>query len=277
MSKPYVRPSRFSSKGPSQGYSKMVNGSKKQAPIRASSPPEPENNHLEWLKGDRAIFWAWVYIRTASVDTLEIDFQELGPHEKPYETLVLARNPLDNKERLSIIQCWLKGIEERLSFGDAYKIMLQMRDEWFYIREHIKPVDWLRKNEEHTRWLWERLKKEDIFTDSIPHWFNPANSSERFLAINATIDFFMPHQTIEIGKVTKKKNAFTAREKRNYKNKTVYMGKKPACQVNIKITPDTKVILDKLVALEETTQSALIEWLIKNHWSESRASTEEKN
>lgn len=275
MPKNYIHSKRFPPKGPEQGYSNMINGSKNQALIHASSPPEPENNHLEWLKGERAIFWAWVYIRTASGDTLEIDFPELEPHEKPYEKLGLARNPLDSKERQLIIQCWFKGIEERLSFGDAYKIMLQMRNEWFYIKEHIKPVDWLRKNEEHTRWLWERLKKEDIFTDSLPYWFNPANSSERFLAINATIDFFMPHQTIEIGEITKKKNAFTVREKRNYKNKTVSIGKNPACQVNIKITPDTKVILDKLVALEETTQSALIEWLIKNHWSESRASTEE--
>lgn len=255
----------------------MVNGSKNREPLRPSSQPEPDNHRLEWIKDERAIFWVWVYIRTASCDMLEIQFPEQEPHEKPYEKLDFPGNPLDSNERRSVIQRWFKEIEKILSSGEADKIMLQMRDEWFYIKEHIKPVDWLRKSEEHTRWLWERLKKEDIFTGSIPYWFNPASSHERFLAINATIDFFMPHQTMDVGKFTKKKNAFTAREKRNYKNKTISMEKPPVCQVNIKITPDTKIILDTLVALKGTTQSEFIEWLIKEHWSESKASTDEIN
>ncbi|EAM9431536.1 TPA_asm: hypothetical protein G0G78_27160 [Salmonella enterica] len=217
-----------------------------------------------WINGDRAVFWTWAYIRTATYDILELERPLNERFEKPYDKLSVSGNAVNTIERLSIIQTWYSEMKQKLGPLYTDKIMMQIRDEWLYIKNNIKTVDWLRKNDEHTLWLWNHLKKEAIFADSIPFWFSPADAHERFLAINATIDFFTPAQTTDVGEITKKKNNFTAKQKRNYRTRTMDSKKRPVCQISVKIAPDAKLLLDKMVRDVGTTQSKMIESLIRD-------------
>ncbi|WP_449554797.1 hypothetical protein [Lelliottia amnigena] len=246
-------------------------GSIEKRPKRESFQNDSEVNLLDWVNGERSIFWAWVYIYSATCDILEIEYPGLEPHDRPYKALALNGNPVNSEERLSFLRCWFREIEKRVSFSSAYKIMLMMRTEWLYIKNNIKSVDWIRKTDEHTRWLWECLKKDELFTGSFLFWFNPANPKERLLAINATIDFFMPNQILDVPKFTRLKNKFIDREKRNYTARTSLKAKK-TCQVSVNLTPDVKAILDKLVKSGGKTQSATIEWLIRERWATSSLS-----
>lgn len=221
-------------------------GKETKRPKRQSFQDDSEVDLLEWIKGDRAIFWAWVYINRATCDVLEMDYPGLEPHHRPYKDFALHENPVTSEERLSLLRCWFRETEKRINFSSAYKIMLTMRSEWLYIKNHINSADWIKKTEENTRWLWERLKKDELFSKSIPFWFNPANARERYLAINASLDFFSPEQLMDLPEFTRRKNRFTAREKINYRAKTSTNTKK-VCQVSVNLPPDAKVILDKLV------------------------------
>ncbi|MGA4583494.1 hypothetical protein ACK6TD_17110 [Enterobacter hormaechei] len=225
-----------------------------------------EVNFLDWIKGERAIFWAWVYVSCATCDILDIEFPGLELDGRPYKALSLHGNPVTSEERLSLILRWFREIEKRLDFSSAYKVMLLMRTEWLYIQGNINPVNWIRKTDVHTRWLWGRLKKDELFTDGFLSWFNPANPSERLLAINAAIDFFTPSQTLDVQKFTRLKNNFVSREKRNYNAHTAFKAKK-TCQVSVDLSPDAKIMLDKLVKSGGKTQSATIEWLIRDRWT----------
>ncbi|MCW5004390.1 hypothetical protein M7963_23170 [Enterobacter roggenkampii] len=238
---------------------------------RQSFQDDSEADLLEWIKDERAIFWAWVFINRATCDVLETDYPELEPHHRPYEFFALHENPVTSEERLSLLRCWFRETEKCVSFSSAYKIMLMMRKEWLYIKNNINSADWLKKTEVHTRWLWDRLKKDDLFSRSIPFWFNPSNARERYLAINATLDFFNPEQAMNIPEFTQLKNKFTKRESRNYTAKTSTNTKK-ICQVSVNLSPDAKVILDKLVVAGGKTQSATIEWLIRDRWATSNLS-----
>lgn len=246
-------------------------GKNTKGPKRQSFQDDSEVDLLEWVKGERAIFWAWVYINHATCDILETDYPGLESHHRPYKDFALHENPVTSEERLSLLRCWFRETEKRIKFSTAYKIMLTMRSEWLYIQNHITSADWIKKTEENTRWLWERLKKDELFSGSIPFWFNPANARERYLAINATLDFFSPEQLMDLPEFTRRKNRFTAREKRNYTAKTSTNTKK-VCQVSVNLPPDAKVILDKLVVAGGKTQSATIEWLIRDRWATSNLS-----
>ncbi|GJK63313.1 TPA: hypothetical protein MD887_005600 [Klebsiella oxytoca] len=244
----------------------FISGKTTEPLKRESFQDNSEVNLLDWIKGERAIFFAWVYVKCATCDILGIKFPELGLDGSPYKTLSLPENPVTSKERLSIIQRWFCEIEKSVDFRSACEIMLQMRTEWLYIQENINPVNWIRKTDVHTRWLWGRLKKDELFTDGFLSWFNPANPSERLLAINAAIDFFTPSQTLDVQKFTRLKNNFVSREKRNYNAHTAFKAKK-TCQVSVDLSPDAKIMLDKLVKSGGKTQSATIEWLIRDRWT----------
>ncbi|EEJ5471640.1 hypothetical protein AU693_004721 [Salmonella enterica subsp. diarizonae] len=233
--------------------------------------PHSDDDLPEWIHGQRTVFWVWAYIRNATYDILGLITSPCRPHEKPYDELSASKYPANTGERRSIIKIWYQKINKEWGPNDTDKIMIQMRDEWFYIMNNIKTVDWLRINDVHTIWLWNHLKKEEIFADSIPFWFNPSNAHERFLAINATIDFFMPAQTTDVYDITKKKNKFTAKQKRNYKIRTMD-SKKPVCQISVKISPHAKTLLDKMVRNAETTQSKMIESLIIDRVAEGSQS-----
>lgn len=223
-------------------------------------------NLLTWIKGERAIFWVWVYVSSATCDLLETTFPKLDLNDRPYEKYALNKNPIDSDERLSLIHDWFQKTENKIGFELTKKIMLKMRMEWLYIKDNITCIDWLRVTEVHTKWLSERLKKDELFHESFLFWFNPENSKERLLAINAAIDFFTPNQTLDVKKFTRFKNEFVKRQKRNYIASTSPEAKKTR-QVSVNLAPDAKIMLDKLVKSGGKNQSATIEWLIRDRWA----------
>ncbi|EAA1980857.1 hypothetical protein DOV67_27970 [Salmonella enterica subsp. enterica serovar Java] len=251
---------------------KIRESSQKNTDASVSEYVRPHSdNVLGWVKEDRAVFWTWAYIRTATYDILEVKRSLNEQFEKPYDKLSVSENPVSTDERMLIIKIWYSEMKEELGPRYTDRIMMQIRDEWLYIKNNIKTVDWLRKNDEHTLWLWNHLKKEAIFSESIPFFFSPADAHERFLAINATIDFFMPDQTINVDEITKKKNNFTAKWKRNYRTRIMDSKKRPVCQISVKIAPDAKLLLDKMVRDVGTTQSKMIESLIRDRVAEGNS------
>lgn len=243
---------------------------------KESFQPDSDVNLLEWVNGERVAFFVWAYIRTSNCEHLSITLPGMSSDSIPYEKLKLKENPVSTRERLSSIKIWFREVEKRTSPGDAYKVMIAIRDEWLYAFNYIKQADWLEKNEISTRWLWERMIKNPLFNTSLLRWFLPANARERFLAINTALDIFLPEQWQDTDCITKYRNEFIARSFRAYRTHSLSVKDESQCQLNVKISKRTKEILYALYTDRGVTQASFIEWLILDYWQEGQHSGHEK-
>lgn len=246
----------------------------KSKAVKESFQDDSSVNLLEWIKGDRAIFWAWLYIKNADYDTLIISPPGTNPKDIPYEIFNLDRICSSSNERKLSIKEWFQKMEIKFNHSTTLKIMKTMQHEWGYIYNNIKNANWLPKNEVSTAWMWERVKKEQLFERGVSSWFNPINSQERFVAINGTLDFFLPEHMVNVRYITILRNGFLKKSENAYKARTIPKDNKPYVQVNVKISHDAKAILDKMVSSRDTTQSKMIEWLIRDSWQENKKSHE---
>jgi DNA-binding cell septation regulator SpoVG len=220
----------------------------------------------EWIKGDRAIFWVWLSmvnqdLRYAQNGYASLPFQYHEPGD--------PANPCSSEERIEIIKKWLEKMKSSEGEIKAKIFLTCMRDEWFFVKDNIKTIDWLDQNEQHTLWLWNRLKKNIFFDTPVPERFNPSSPKERLIAINGALDFFTAKDVSKKNELVEPKIAFIQNEKRNYK---AMKKKESSCkeirQINIKINQSTKEKLEVILRENGLKQSGFIENLIIKFWNE---------
>lgn len=249
--------------------------SRKEQPKKMSFQSNSDVDLLAWAVGDIATFWVWAYIRTVICNNLPVEIPDMEPEDIFYERLKLTKNTTTTRERSFLIKDWFRELEKRTSYSDAYKVMIAVRDEWLYVYNHIKRTDWLEKNESSTCWLWDRMKKNNLFARNIPSWFHPVNARERFLAINATLGMFLPDQWMYAEEITHYRNEFTRLARRAYQDRNVPEKENNLCQLNVKIAKETKAKLNKMLKAKGAKQANYIEWLIIDDWLKSSLSRKE--
>ncbi|EIJ8977017.1 MULTISPECIES: hypothetical protein [Enterobacteriaceae] len=244
--------------------------SKKQI-LNGGEDPYLRDIDFRWLKGDaneRAIFWFWIYIRTASNSSLnlpELKLQDDWDLESPclYSFFRLSDNPVSSAERSRLIITFFNKLSDFFSPNQIKKSFEHIRSIWLHLISPVRQFKWLKKKDyEGIEWAWEYLLKRKDFNDNILFWFKPADANEKYIAIMGAIDCWVIRGN-KIDCQDKKllldnmKKAFQQRGRRD---------KKKSFSLNTEISIKTRRELKELVKLQGSSINKFIEGLISDEY-----------
>ncbi|EJM9051159.1 MULTISPECIES: hypothetical protein [Klebsiella pneumoniae complex] len=226
---------------------------------------------FRWLKGDaneRAIFWFWIYIRTASNSSLnlpELNFQNSWNSEVTclYSFFRLPDNPVSSAERSRLIVTFFNKLSDFFNPDKIKESFEYIRSIWLDLISTVRQFKWLKKKDyEGIEWAWDYLLKRKDVNDNILLWFKPADVNERYIAIMGAIDCWVIRGN-KIDCQDKKllldnmKKAFQQRGRRD---------KKKSFSLNTEISIRTRRELKELVKLHGTSINKFIEGLISDEY-----------
>lgn len=225
------------------------------------------DKHTSWIKGERAVFWCWLFIRKADLNMLGIQKSEksnLRPQEILYHQIPLNKNPKSHEERSTAIRFWIDLLLKEFAHEEFKRILSDMCEEWAYINDTLKSLSWLPKSELETRWAWEQIKSAEFFDSrNVCNWYHPLDANERYNAIVAAFDDVSPDEYATIGHLVKERNRLIKNLHDEFKKKK-NKNRDSRVQISVKISKDVKRKLDKIVKDRRTTQQAIIEQIILN-------------
>lgn len=243
---------------------------KKQV-LNGGEGPYLRDVDFRWLKGDaneRAIFWFWIYIRTASNSRLnlpELKLQNGWDSEDHclYSFFRLPDNPVSSAERSRLIITFfnkLSGFFNPIQIKESFE---HIRSIWLHLISPVRQFKWLKKKDsEGIEWAWDYLLKRKDVNDNILFWFKPADANEKYIAIMGAIDCWVIRGN-KIDCQDKKllldnmKKAFQQRGRRD---------KKKSFNLNTEISIKTRRELKELVKLHGVNINKFIERLIDDEY-----------
>lgn len=247
------------------------NTTPKKQILNGGDEPYLQDIDFKWLKGDaneRAIFWFWVYIRTASNRSLflpELKLKDGWSSEDTflYSFLGLPDNPVSSAERSRLIITFfnkLLGFFNPIQIKESFE---HIRSIWLHLISPVRQFKWLKKKDyEGIEWAWDYLLKRKDFNDNILFWFKPADANEKYIAIMGAIDCWVIRGN-KIDCQDKKllldnmKKAFQQRGRRD---------KKKSFSLNTEISIRTRRELKELVKLQGSSINKFIEGLISDEY-----------
>lgn len=245
-------------KMPERPSSKLISKKTKESFIPAS-----ESTLLEWLDNSRVAFWAWIYIRGASCENLNVSVPDMEATDTPYFIFKMHAHTESHKERVSIIKRWFEEMEKRIDIASTYKVMREMKHEWSIIFHSVKGLPWLTKDAKSTMWAWEYINERAYFKNSFLKTFAPTNPKERFLAVSAVFDVLMPDEYSKFKDAFLFRKALLEQMKRAYLKRMATQKDEKNTFINVKISNDAKNKLKVMATKRGCTQRELIEALIR--------------
>lgn len=233
---------------------------KKQV-LNGGQDPYLSDVDFRWLKGDaneRAIFWFWIYIRTASNSRLnlpELKLQNGWDSEDHclYSFFRLPDNPVSSAERSRLIITFfnkLSGFFNPIQIKESFE---HIRSIWLHLISPVRQFKWLKKKDsEGIEWAWDYLLKRKDVNDNILFWFKPADANEKYIAIMGTIDCQDKKLLLDV-----MKKAYQQRGRRD---------KKKSFNLNTEISIKTRRELKELVKLHSVNINKFIERLIDDEY-----------
>jgi hypothetical protein len=185
--------------------------------------------HFNWVKNnDRACYWLWIVVRTATYRELN----GANNFSRLYEQLGINEAPSNTNERYDCIvrffDYWVSDPKSKISYMEGKK------SQWSQIFNTQRPFAWLTVDDEQCHWVWSRLIKERI-----PLWFiNTTDIEELYRAIFAVFDAWMASNDSKELFLIKTNRAWSQKKYRDNLE-----GKKP---LNTYLNEETKHKLDIL-------------------------------
>lgn len=229
-----------------------------------------------WLTAnEHACYWAWGYIRTASLSMLENPYAAQWRQNETlrYDQLKLNDSPIDTKHRYNLIIDFFDMVI--VDLNKKMQLLKHLEKEWQQIATRSKPFKWLNLNDdEQTEWVWKYIfeaQHTNIFTKygiqmypQIPtSYLKPINISERKLAIFAAINLWNPHPDT---KTLFFRNINKAFSQKKYREKM-----EDKIPFNTYLIKETKVKLDELARYQDKKIIDIIEKLINDAHTEMKS------
>lgn len=225
--------------------------------------PADKSSLLDWINSERTTFWCWLFIRHASCSCLGIQIADLDDKDVPYRFFEVNSDPAIHEERLVAVKKYFEVMEKKQGLTEAFKIMREMQNEWFFIEDKIKDMSWLPRNEHTTQWAWKYIRALPEFKNKgLSSWFQPRSMSERHMAIIAVFDEPFIVEYIHQKEAIKYKNYLISNFKAAYNKIKSTAKDKLKTQISVKISRHAKARLDKMVSERGATQQSIIEQLI---------------
>lgn len=210
-------------------------------------------SNFEWVKdNDRACYWLWLKVRTATEPELLADYENIDPRSNlfVYDELNLNISPSSIEERYNCIVSFFDSWRSDPSYKTLF--LDNQRNQWGCILRLQRPFKWLdADNEQQCLWAWEQLSKRGIPTQHI----NFITSKEIYHAVFAAFDAWQAHsfdsKELFLTKINK------AWSQKKYRDNLE--GKKP---LNTYLNEETKHKLDVLSAKNRRKIHEMLEYII---------------
>ncbi|HII3146309.1 TPA: hypothetical protein ACY3HI_004761 [Citrobacter braakii] len=226
--------------------------------------PAEKTTLLDWINSSRSTYWCWLFISQATCGHLRIELSDLTEDGIPYHKLEVNHRPVLHNERLAAIKKYFEQLEKKTDLSVAYKVMRQMQDEWLFVKDKMRDLSWLSKNDYDTSWAWDYIRKLPRFRGrGLSSWCLPMNISERHMAIIAAFDEIYPDEYQDVRETIREKNRLISNFKAAYKKRTATKDCSEV-QINIKVSIHVKDRLNQLAKDRDATQRQIIEQLIMN-------------
>ncbi|WP_296062981.1 hypothetical protein [uncultured Amphritea sp.] len=230
-------------------------------------------SNFEWLQNnDRACFYAWGYLRTASDQALgyaqppaqslitasgQLGYvQPASQTSTMYEQLSLANAPSSTKERFDTIVDFFDRWSEDISF--KLQALWKIKFSWTHVYNGIQPFKWLNKKDEvQCEWVVEYISK----VGGPFLLIQPINNVERYHGIIAGYDLWSAHPDTKKLFAAKIAKAWSQKKHRDSR-----VGKKP---LNTYLKEETKLKLDELSQRNDKKIHEMLEKIICDEYDRS--------
>ncbi|WP_193163862.1 hypothetical protein [Enterobacter ludwigii] len=231
--------------------------------------------YFDWLERDeRAAFWLWCYICTASDYQLCISpSRDAQFGQNWYQSLNLSQSPTNHQERIRLIFRFFDWIIVPVPPVNHLKsqVMDRLKNQWKIIYSKPVPLKWLPDEEEAVLWAWNSLKsiQEEknaptggfsfsLLTPGMTTWFTPLSHSERNLALRAALDIW--------DDAPDTKRLFMLNLNKAWNQQKLRQSRTDKKALNTYLKNETKTRLDFMAERSGVRISDMLETLINDHY-----------
>lgn len=238
---------------------------------------------LKWLKGvqnERAIFWAWRYLRALPYQCkshfLSIDKEHhTGWGEKLtgdtilYEFFLLPLQPCSTAERSKAVICFFNLLQKQGNSSSSRRLLEDIRSIWINRVRPVRKIEWLKnKNESELYEIRDHLLKK--YPDSSLQFFKPLDKNELRLAIICSIDLISHfHDGRDIYIKEEIFNELRINAMQNKRRRAIAEGNNKA-GINAEISKTAKDALVKMARAKDLRINKFLELIIMEEYSKTK-------